>query len=142
MAWLLDTNVLSELRRLKPEPKVLAFVAGHPLDQLYISAVTLAELRFGIEMLSDGSSRRDELNHWLTHTIRPMFEQRVLQVTEDILFRWRSVVEDGRKAGHTFSQPDLIIAVTALHHGFTIVTRDPRDFKKAGAQVLNPWEAA
>src|SRR5438876_3061338 len=107
MAWLLDTNVLSELRRLKPEPKVRAFIAGCPLDQLYISAVTLAELRFGIELLSEGSSRRDELNHWLTSTIRPMFEQRVLQVTEDILFRWRSKVEEGRKAGHTFSQPDL-----------------------------------
>jgi hypothetical protein len=70
MAWLLDTNVLSELRRLKPEPKVLAFIAGHPLDQLYLSAVTLAELRFGIELLSEGT-RRDELNHWLTHQIRP-----------------------------------------------------------------------
>src|ERR1700704_2114226 len=66
MAWLVDTNVLSELRRLKTEPKVLAFIAGHPLDQLYISAVTLAELRFGIELLSEGSSRRDELNDWLT----------------------------------------------------------------------------
>ena len=59
MAWLLDTNVLSELRRLKPEPNVLAFIAGHPLDRLYISAVTLAELRFGIELKSEGSSRRE-----------------------------------------------------------------------------------
>lgn len=141
MAWLLDANVLSELRRLRPDSNVLAFIAGHPLDQLYISAVTLAELRFGIELLSDGSSRRDELNRWLTHKIRPMFEQRVLQVTEDIMFRWRSMVEEGRKAGHTFSQPDLIIAATALHHGFTMVTRDRSDFEKAGVPVINPWEA-
>jgi predicted nucleic acid-binding protein len=89
MAWLLDTNILAELRRLKPEPKVLTFVADHPLDELYISAVTLAELRFGIELLSEGSSRRDELNQWLTHKIRPLFDQRVLPVTEDIMFRWR-----------------------------------------------------
>jgi hypothetical protein len=141
MAWLLDTNVLSELRRLKPEPKVLAFIAGHPLDQLYISVVTLAELRFGIELLSEGG-RRNELNNRLTHKIRPMFEQRVLQVTEDIMFRWRAVAEEGRKAGHTYSQPDLIIAVTALHHGFTIVTRDRSDFEKAGVPVVNPWEAS
>ena len=141
MAWLLDTNVLSELRRLKPDPNVVTFVAAHPLDQLYISAVTLAELRFGIELLSEGSSRRDELNLWLTHKVRPMFEQRILQVTEDIMFRWRSLVEEGRKAGHTFSQPDLIIAATALHHGFTIVTRDRSDFEKAGVPVINPWEA-
>jgi predicted nucleic acid-binding protein len=141
MAWLLDTNILSELRRLKPEPKVLAFVAGHPLEEIYISAVTLAELRFGIELLSEGSSRREELNHWLTHKIRPMFDQRVLPVTEDIMLRWRVMVEEGRKAGHTFSQPDLIIAATALHHGFTIVTRDRSDFEKAGVSVINPWEA-
>jgi predicted nucleic acid-binding protein len=141
MAWLLDTNVLSELRRLKPEPKVLAFIAGHPLDQLYISVVTLAELRFGIELLSEGG-RRNELNNWLTHKIRPMFEQPVLQITEDIMFRWRAVAEEGRKAGHTYSQPDLIIAVTALHHGFTIVTRDRSDFEKAGVPVVNPWEAS
>src|SRR5580658_1535383 len=128
MAWLLDTNILSELRRLKPEPKVLTFIAGHPLDQLYISAVTLAELRFGIELLSEGR-RRDELNDWLTQKIRPMFDKRVLSVTEDIMFRWRIVVEQGRKAGYTFSQPDLIIAATALHHGLTMVTRDRSDFE-------------
>jgi hypothetical protein len=142
MAWLLDTNILSELRRLKPEPKVLTFVADHPLDELYISTVTLAELRFGIELLSEGSNRRDALNHWLTHTIRPMFDRRVLPVTEDIMLKWRIAVEEGRKAGHTFSQPDLIIAVTALHHGFTMVTRDRSDFEKVGVPVVNPWDAA
>jgi predicted nucleic acid-binding protein len=141
MAWLLDTTVLSELRRLRPEPKVLAFVADRPPDQLYISAVTLAEIRFGIERLSEDSRRRDELNQWLTNTIRPMFEQRVLQVTEDILFRWRIVVEEGRRVGHTFSQPGLMIAVTALHHGFTVVTRDRGDFERAGVTVVSPWDA-
>jgi predicted nucleic acid-binding protein len=138
MPWLLDTNILSEIRGLKPEPKVLAFIDGRPLDELYISAVTLAELRFGIERL-DASDRREELSRWLTHTIRPMFSQRVLSVTEDILFRWRVLMEQGRKVGHTYSQPDLIIAATALHHGFTIVTRDQSDFEKAGVTVINPW---
>ena len=140
MPWLLDTNILSEIRRLKPEPRVLTFIAARPLEQLYISAVTLAELRFGIELLSEGSSRRDELNAWLTNTIRPMFDQRVLPITEEIMFRWRVLVEQGRKAGHTFSQPDLIIAATALHHGFTMVTRDRSDFERAGVAIVNPWE--
>jgi hypothetical protein len=140
MAWLLDTNILSEIRRLRPEPKVLAFIADNPLDEFYISAVTLAELRFGIELLSEGSARRDELHNWLTRTIRPMFDQRVLPVTEDIMFRWRVLLEEGRKTGHTFSQPDLIIAATALHHGLTVVTRDRDDFDKARVPVSNPWE--
>ena len=75
--WLLDTNVLSELRRPKPEPKVLAFVASQPLDLLYVSAASLAEIRFGIELVSD-ANRRAELNDWLAHKLRPMFDERVL----------------------------------------------------------------
>jgi predicted nucleic acid-binding protein len=138
--WLLDTNVLSELRRPKPEPKVVAFVAAQPLDSLYVSSVTLAEIRFGIEIVTD-IIRRVELNDWLTHKIRPMFEQRVLPVTEEVMLKWRLLVEEGRKVGHTFSQPDLIIAATALEHGLTIASRDTTDYAKARAPVLNPWSA-
>jgi len=113
-------------------------VADKPLDLLYLSTVTLVEIRFGIELVAD-PSRRAELNDWLTHKVRPMFEHRVLSITEDVMFKWRLLVEDGRKARHTFSQPDLIIAATALHHGLTVVTRDVSDFQKARAPVLNPW---
>ena len=136
--WLLDTNILSELRRPKPEPRVVAFVGAQPMEQLYVSSVTLAEIRFGIEMLPD-ASRRVELNDWLTLKVRPMFEQRILTVTEDVMFKWRLLVEEGRKVGHTFSQPDLIIAATGIHHGLTVVTRDTADFAKARAVVFNPW---
>jgi len=136
--WLLDTNILSELRRPKPERKVLAFVAGQPLERLYVSSVTFAEIRFGIEVVSE-ANRRAELNEWLVHKVRPMFEQRVLAITEDVMFKWRLLVEDGRKVGDTFSQPDLIIAATALHHGLTVVSRDVSDYQKARAPVLNPW---
>ena len=103
--WLLDTNVLSELRRPKPEPKVVAFVAAQPLDRLYVSTVTLAEIRFGIELVGD-ATKRAELGDWLAHKLRPMFEQRVLPLSEDVIVKWRLLVEDGRKAGHTYSQPD------------------------------------
>ena len=136
--WLLDTNILSELRRPRPEAKVRAFVERQPLDLLYVSEVTLAEIRFGIELLAD-SGRRSALSAWLTHKLRPMFDQRVLPVSEDIVFTWRVLVEEGRKAGHTFSQPDLIIAATAQHHGLTIVSRDTADYVKARVAVFNPW---
>ena len=136
--WLLDTNILSELRRPKPDRNVLAFVAAQPLELLYVSAVTFAEIRFGIDLVTD-ARRRAELSDWLAHKVRPMFEQRVLAITEDIMFKWRLLVEDGRKAGHTFSQPDLIIAATALHHGLTVVSRDASDYQKARAPVHNPW---
>jgi predicted nucleic acid-binding protein len=138
--WLLDTNILSELRRPKPERKVLAFVAAQPLDLLYISVVALAEVRFGIELVTD-AIKRAELTDWLAHKVRPMFEQRVLPITEDVLFKWRLLVEDGRQAGHTFSQPDLMIAATALQHGLTVVSRDTSDYERARVPVLNPWTA-
>lgn len=134
--WLLDTNVLSELRRPNPEPKVSA----QALERLYVSVVTFAEIRFGIERLPD-PLRRAEPSAWLTHQVRPMFERRVLPVSEDVMFAWRLMVEEGRKSGHTFSQPDLILAATAKHFGLTIVTRDAEEFERARVPTLNPWRA-
>jgi predicted nucleic acid-binding protein len=139
--WLLDTNVLSELRRPRPETKVVAFVEAQPLESLHISVVTLAEIRFGIELLAN-PGRRAELTEWLTHKVRPMFLQRVLPVTEDIMLKWRLLVEDGRKSGHTFSQPDLIIAATTLEHGLTLVSRDTKEYARAHVPVFDPWTAA
>lgn len=136
--WLLDTNILSELRRLKPERKVIEFIAAQPLDLLFVSAVTFAEIRFGIEIAAD-HGHRAALHDWLTHKVRPMFEQRVLAITEDAMLKWRLMVEEGRKARHTFSQPDLIIAATASCHDLTVVTRDASDYRRAGVPVFNPW---
>lgn len=136
--WLLDTNVISELRRPRPEARVVAFVSAQRLESLFVSAVSLAEIRFGIEMVND-PIRRAELNDWLANRVRPMFEQRVLPVSEDVMFKWRLLVEDGRKAGHTFSQPDLIIAATGLQHGLTVVTRDTGDYARARVPLFNPW---
>jgi predicted nucleic acid-binding protein len=118
----------------------VAFVAEQPLELLHISAVTLAEIRFGIELVKD-ANRRNQLNAWLTNTIRPLFARRVLDVTEDVLFTWRLLVEQGRKSGHTFSQPDSFIAATALHHGLTVVSRDTREYEYAGVPVVDPWQS-
>ncbi|MEA3158535.1 MAG: toxin FitB [Gammaproteobacteria bacterium] len=136
--WLLDTNIISELRRPKPEPKVTEFIRSQPLEGLFVSIVTFAEIRFGIELLPN-ATRRSDLNDWLAHKVRPMFEQRVLAISEDVMFKWRLMVEDGRKAGHTFSQPDLIIAATAQHHGLTVVSRDTKEYVAARVDVFNPW---
>jgi predicted nucleic acid-binding protein len=84
--WLLDTNILSELRRSKPGRKVPTFIAAQPLDLLYVSTATLAEIRFGIELVSD-ASRRAELNDWFAHKVRPTFAQRVLAITEKMAAR-------------------------------------------------------
>jgi hypothetical protein len=105
---------------------------------MHVSVVTLAEIRFGIERLSD-LARSSELNDRLVHRVRPMFSQRVLPLTEDTMLRWRVMVKEGRKSGHTFSQPDLIIAATAQQHGLTIVSRDTSEYLKARVPVFSPW---
>jgi toxin FitB len=140
-SWLLDTNVLSELRRPRPTPGVVRFIAAQPLDQLYLSVVAFAEIRFGIEHVVE-PARRAELTEWLTLKLRPMFNGRVLPVSEDVMLRWRLLVDEGRQAGHTFTQPDLIVAATALQYGMTLVTRDTRDFLRTGVPALNPWTDA
>jgi predicted nucleic acid-binding protein len=104
--WLLDANIVSELRRPRPEPRVLGFMESYPLESFFVGSVTLAEIRFGIE-LHDDPARRAELSVWLANQIRPLFENLVLPVTEDVMFRWRLLVEEGGKQRHTFSQADL-----------------------------------
>ena len=136
--WLVDTNILSELRRPRPEQKVLRFIAAQSVEGLFVSVVTFAEIRYGIENVSD-PAQRSVLHHWLTNSVRPMFDGRVLPVGEDVMLAWRLLVQEGRKAGHTFSQPDLIIAATALHHGLTIVTRNTGDFARTGVPLFDPW---
>ncbi len=122
---LLDTNVISELRRPWPNARVVAFVAAQPLQTLFISTVTLAEIRFGIESL-DNAGLRSVLIDWLTHKVKPFFIQRVLPVSEDVMLKWRLLVEEGCKTGHTFCLPDLIVGATGLCHGLTSQKRKCR----------------
>jgi len=138
--FLLDSNVISELRRPAPSSTVRAFLAEQPEDLLFISEVTYAEIRFGIERLGD-AGRRAELDAWLNHTLRPYFGARVLGVTEDVLLRWRLLLEAGRRGGHTFAQFDLLIAALAADNDLIVVSRDMTHFVAAGVAILDPWAA-
>jgi hypothetical protein len=132
---------MSELRRARPSQKVRAFVAGQIGDVLFTSDVTFAEVRFGIEQVSD-PARRSDLMHWLDRTLRPLFAGRVLAVTEDVLLRWRMMLEAGRARGHTCSEPDLLIAALAAQGDLIVVSRDTSEFVAAGVPVFDPWNWA
>ena len=97
--WLLDTNVVSELRRPKPDKLVLAFLRAQPFASLHVSAVTMAELRNGASVQSD-DKRRAELERWLTETVRPMFATRILSIDEDIMLAWRLTIEKERQQSY------------------------------------------
>lgn len=138
--FLLDTNVLSELRRPRPDAGVLSFVQVQSENVLFVSEVTFAEIRFGIEQLTD-PERRATLSAWLDRTLRPLFASRVLGLNEDVILRWRLLLEMGRRRGHTFGQLDLFIAATAALENLVVVSRDMTHFVAAGVPILDPWRA-
>lgn len=105
---------------------------------LFLSDVTFAEIRFGIEKDHD-PVRRGVLADWLDRELRPYFASRVLAIDEDTLLRWRIMIEVGRRAGHTFGQPDLFIAALAAQHDLVVVSRDTRHFVAANVPVFDPW---
>lgn len=137
--WLLDTNVISELRRPSPDVRVTRFVDMQPIRLLYTSVVTFAEVRFGIGRIV-APNRRAELERWLEQALRPWFADRLLPIDEDTILRWREMLDAGRRRGHTFSQPDLFIAATADLARLIVVSRDLSDFVAAGVPIYDPWQ--
>lgn len=136
--WLLDTNVVSELRRPKPNPDVVSFVASQNGENIYVTEVTFAEILYGIEQLSD-AARRADLQSWLDNMLRPLFADRVLAITENVILRWKTMTVEGRKRRHTFGQPDLFIAAIAALQDLVVVTRDIDEFVEARVPVFDPW---
>jgi toxin FitB len=138
--WLLDTNVVSELRKPRPNSAVAAFVAAQPGEVLFTTEVTFGEIRFGIEQLED-AGRRADIHLWLNRTLRPLFFGRVLAITEDVIVRWKTMAVEGQKRRHTFGQPDLFIAAIAALEDLVVVTRDTGEFVAAEVPVFDPWSS-
>jgi predicted nucleic acid-binding protein len=137
--WLIDTNVVSELRKgSRCAAPVWAWATSVPRVACYLSRISLAEIRFGIERAPDPAFRA-ELEAWLRDGLLPWFGERILEVDERILLRWRWLVWEGQKVNYTFAQPDALLAATALEHGLGVVTRNTGDFAYAGVRLLNPW---
>ena len=139
--WLLDTNVVSELRKgPRCHAAVRAWAKAVPRELCFLSSVTLAEIQHGIEAVTDPEFRLD-LEAWLRDGVRAWFGQRILAADEAVLHGWIGLMREGRARRHTYSQPDALIAATALAHGCAVVTRNTEDFIAAGVAVLNPWAA-
>jgi predicted nucleic acid-binding protein len=138
--YLLDTNVVSEWVKPRPEPSVVEWLADVDEDRVFLSVVTLAELRNGIESLPAGQRRR-RLGEWLTFELRTRFEGRIIAVDERIADRWGAIVAARTKAGRPIGAMDGLLAATADIHALTIVTRNASDFDAAGPAVFNPWRS-
>lgn len=138
MSFLLDTNVVSEWAKPRPDPGVVAWLTAADEDRVFLSVVSLAELRHGIDRLADGRRRRG-LDAWLREDLPLRFEGRVLPVDQAIADRWGELVARREAAGRPIAAMDAFIAATASVHGLTLVTRNAADFRSVVREIVNPW---
>lgn len=135
MSYLVDTNVLSELRRPRPNPAVRDWFAQRPAATLFLSVLTLGEIRKGVQGVAD-ARRRQALSDWLEADLPGFFTGRVLAVDATVADRWGRLVAE---AGRPLPAIDSLLAATAAVHGLVLVTRNLRDFAGLPVQVFSPW---
>lgn len=137
--YLLDTCVLSELVKTAPESSVFAWIGERKEHDLYVSAMTIAELHRGIAKLST-SGRRSDLTVWLQQ-LEAGFDERVMPFTRETAHVWAQMCANAEAVGKSMAALDSIIAATAVEHSLCLVTRNVRDFSQAPVELLNPWPA-
>jgi toxin FitB len=135
MSYLIDTHVLSELRRKQPSLNVVAWVQARPASTLYISVLTLGELRKDITTLGD-VAKQQALLDWLEVELPQFFMGRVLPIDNAVADRWGSLMA---QAGRPMPAIDSLLAATAMVHGLQMVTRNQKDFAYPGLHTINPW---
>lgn len=138
--FLLDTNIISELIKPRPEPKVVTWVDSTDETLLFLSVLTLGEIRKGIAAL-EKASRRVALEAWLETRLRPRFSGRILPIDEAVADRWGVLAAAAAARGAPLPVIDGLLAATALQYNLTLVTRNARGAPGTGALVFNPWES-
>ena len=139
MSYLLDTCVVSELSRPRPDPGVIAWISEADVVSLHLSVITIGELRHGTLRLPVGK-RRTSLSGW-SEKLRLSFSGRVLPIDESVALSRAETAARAEHAGQPVSLADGLIAATALDRGLTLVTRNVTDFEPFGVSLLNPWTA-
>lgn len=139
MSYLLDTNVVSEWTKPRPNPGVIKWLAQVDEDEVFLSVVTFAELRHGIERLPAGRRRR-QLDQWLRGELALRFEGRIVLIDGAIADEWGRLVARQEARGRPITATDGLIAATARVHALTLVTRNATDFQVSVKAVLNPWK--
>lgn len=138
MKYLLDTNCISEPTRDRPEPRVLSWLEAVDESQLYLSVLTLGEIRKGACALPE-SRRRSHLEVWLEKQVKVRFSGRILPIDDDIAERWGWLAAEAKTRGRTLPVIDGLLAATALHHNLVLVSRNVVDFLTTRVPILNPW---
>lgn len=140
MTYLLDTALLSELVKRQPDPGVTAWIDRCDEGSLFVSVLTLGELRKGVSKLQD-SERKAALQSWIMHDLTERFAGRILAVDAAVAMTWGAAQGEAERRGARLPVVDGLIAATALVHGLTVVTRNVGDMERCGAPVINPWQS-
>jgi toxin FitB len=138
VSFLLDTNVLSEASKPQPDDTVKAWLHSVDEDMLFVSAVTLAELRFGIERLAHGA-RRNSLELWLRESLIERLGSRILVVDSAVAAEWGTLQAQTQSRGRRMNTMDCFLAATARVHQLIMVTRNTEHFAAVGCELFNPW---
>ena len=141
MSFLLDTNVVLEWAKPRPDSGVITWLAEADEDRVFVSVVTIAELRYGIERLPAGA-RRNRFEEWLTTEVARRFEARTLPVDAETADIWGRIVARSQAHGRPIGAMDAFIAATAERHDLTLVTRNVSDFDASGIRMVSPWSDA
>lgn len=138
MSWLLDTCVICEPTRARPSARVLAWLREQPEESLYLSVLTIGEIRHGCARLPAGAKRK-ALEHWLEHVLPERFAGRILPVDGPVADHWGRLQAGADAKGRPLPTLDSLLAATAMTHGLVLVTRNTADFEPTDAELLNPW---
>ena len=136
--FLLDTNCVSEVTRLRPDPRVMEWLDSAVEQTLFLSVLTLGEIRRGLAALPEGT-RRARLESWLEVDVRNRFSGRVLPIDEAVADRWGVLSAQMIRKGKAVGAVEGLLAATALHYNLTVVSRNAADFRHTDVEVLNPW---
>ena len=137
--FLLDTNCISELVRIKPDSNVTTWIEDADESFLYLSVLTLGEIRKGLASLPQGQ-RRSQLETWLEVELHARFSGRILAIDVAVADRWGLLTANAKAKGRPISSIDALLAATAIQHDLTLVSRNVADFRYIPVPVLNPWE--
>jgi len=139
VSFLLDTNVVSESMRPRPDPNVVAWLSAVDEEETFLSVISFAELRRGIELLPVGR-RRERLAEWIDEDLSTRFHGRVLYVDRLVGDSWAGIMSRTERAGRRLDVMDAFIAATAESHDLTLVTRNTRDFDALELPLFDPWK--
>ncbi len=140
MTYLLDTCVISELLKPRPDQRVIKWIDGHSEESMYLSALTVGEIQKGIAKLSD-TKRKAVMQHWLDTDLRERFSERIISIDVDVAATWGQIEGQAERQGRPIPTIDGLLGATAIAHNLTVVTRDAHDIGRTGARVVDPWKS-